>query len=150
MDDVKYANIKDAEHMAMKLQARAEKLTRGDISSANLAEMGHPYKRKRRWLTVRQKIARAFIGTPGLLPINIQTGNLRRNMFVYVKPQGFRAEIWLRDRAKYASFQLDPENRGTTRMRPRGFWLELLNSYRQYALNTQIRIMKRNGVFKNP
>jgi hypothetical protein len=126
-------NYRNAERMREKLEKRGKQLMSGSISTEQLRVLGHPYKRDRRLYTTSQRSARAFQGRVNLLPINVQHENGLRSRFqVYLVRLTDAVQIRFRDNSPHAQFQIDPANEGTRNMRPRGFMIALLDSYRKY------------------
>jgi hypothetical protein len=89
-------------------RADALKLTSGNLSTAQLRAMGHPYARRHRNTLIPP------------LPINRQTGRLQASLRVFRRGED-RAQLQFT--APHARFVLAPQ--GTARMLPRGLWMEL-------------------------
>lgn len=127
---------KEAERLRKRVEKRALQLTSGTRTTYELRLLGHPYKRAQRRYTANERLARASLKTARLLPINRQTGRLQEQMKVIAVVRRFGnrqiLSLRLRNRAPYALYQLDPENKGTKTMRPRGFWKALQKSMTTY------------------
>lgn len=128
----------EARSIVQRLEIRAAQLTSGGLPTSVLRDMGYPYARKRRRLTTRQRSARRLLGRVRLLPINVQTNTLRSSIQIYPRfwtsGNGMRIAFWLKSDVPYASFQLDPKDRGTKHMKPRGFWKALNEHLKKYEL----------------
>lgn len=86
----------------------AVRLTSGTLSARQLRAMGHPYARRHRNPLIPP------------LPINRQTGRLQASLRVFRRGE---TQAVLQFTAPHAKFVLAPM--GTTRMLPRGFWIEM-------------------------
>ncbi len=110
-------------------------LTSGSISAKTLAKLGHPFGRgqspqKRgagnmnlaRRATSKKKLAKAGMrGRVPLLPINVQSGRLRRSFRVV----GTGTSVSVNNSAPYARYILNPQ--GTKYMVGRGFGGQIAN-----------------------
>lgn len=110
-----------------------DELTAGSVSTRQLRSMGHPFGRSGGQGSdtggrgVRKKLG--VVGSKGQtthrggvlrpLPINRQTGKLRRGKFVR-GPMGIRRAYDIGSSAPYEPFILSPT--GTSKMVARGFW----------------------------
>ena len=127
---------KEAERLVKRMNTRVQGLLSGTRTTKELMYLGHPYKRSRRRYSERERQARAVLKTARLLPINAQTGRLKKATHVYAVVTKFgshqRIGLRLKSTADYALYQIDPEGKGTKTMRPRGFWKALMKSYQKY------------------
>lgn len=101
------------------VKAQAERLVSGNIKTANLREFGHPYAKRHLGRRNTQVVA-----VP-MLPINVQTGQLRRSLRVFRRTVGKTTRYQLQFTSPHASV-LTPG--GTEFMRDRSFW-KALNEY---------------------
>lgn len=118
---------------AEKARERALLLTSGTVSSATLAEMGHPFGRNpakgRRKGSMRGNLPR--------LPINRQTGALQKSLRIIPTPSGWRLQFT----APHSPFILAPG--GTRKMVARGFW-SALRSYMAPSLRRELKNLYRS------
>lgn len=127
----------EADRLVKRMNTRVQGLLSGRLSTEQLTFMGHPYRRSRRRLTSNQRAFRQNTGLRArLLPINVQSGALKEGTHVYAVVRRFGSHqtivLKLRSNVAYALYQLDPENKGTKYMKPRGFWKALQKSYVKY------------------
>lgn len=138
----------EADRLVKRMNSRVQQLLSGTRSTYELRLLGHPYKRSRRRYTTNQRAARAALSPVRLLPINAQTGNLKKQTHVYAVVRKFgsyqRIILKLKSTVAYSLYQIDPDNRGTKYMKPRGLWKALQKSLRTYDAG-QIRNARRKA-----
>lgn len=120
------------------IKQEAYNLVSGDISSQTLAAYGHPFG----------KGASARAGCIGdirisvnPLPINVQSGELRKSLRVFRRQRGGET-IWQVQFTSSHSIVTSPD--GTPTMIGRGFWTTL-NQFAQPLLAQRLREAKRAG-----
>lgn len=109
------------EHEAMVDRVRQEMfgLVSGTTSARTLRKMGHPFSRNR--ATKRKKGGK--FSSIRTLPVNRQSGGLRRSLFKRKKKLREGHVIDVGFSIHYAKYILSPD--GTKNMRARGYWREV-------------------------
>lgn len=103
------------EQFVGEVKAEANRLVSGGIKTANLREFGHPYARRHGKRNTR------VVLTP-LLPVNVQTGQLRRSLRVFRRTVG-KSTVWQLQFTSPHVIVTRPG--GTATMKDRGFWKEM-------------------------
>lgn len=114
--------------LADKMMAHAQDQTSGPISSKQLAAMGHPFGRGAGRITAKGKLRVTARGSAPLLPINKQSGELKRSW-----------RLFRRNTASGQMFQLQPTSPhaivlrpgGTKKMVARGFWTMMKTEFKK-------------------
>lgn len=130
------------EHEAMVDDVREDAfdLTSGNVSTKQLRRKGHPFARSRSLVRTTGKGGRR--SPVPKLPINRQTGRLRRSLTVHKRYDGPRGQvIVLYFAAPHARFVLALG--GTRRMVARGFWRELMKRSRMAQLRSRRRFRSK-------
>ncbi|MBN9504002.1 MAG: hypothetical protein BGO01_03660 [Armatimonadetes bacterium 55-13] len=120
--------------MVEDLNREAQDLSSGRVSTRTLRRMGHPFGRRmgsksnlktRRTTWARQR------GKLPTLPINVQSGLLRRSWIIRRTPRRGFGQRWdMRNRAPYSKYVLSPG--GTSKMVTRPLWRVLKQSWRKH------------------
>lgn len=132
---VKAASKKEAASIAAQYRQHGVGLLSGTRTTRELRRMRHPFARAHGSIqavsgktgniyrvSATNARARATAGFLPLLPINRQSGRLLQAFRVVPVSSGDGYVFFVRDSVPYALYQIDPDNRGTRRMLPRGFW----------------------------
>lgn len=102
--------------------------TSGAISSAELARRGHPFGRGRGRINAKGRMRVGLKGIVPKLPINAQTGELRRSWRLMRRPSASGQVLQLQPTSPHA-IVLRPG--GTRNMVARGFWTMMRAAYRR-------------------
>jgi hypothetical protein len=115
-----------AQGMVNDMKQEALRLTSGTVSSDTLRAMGHPYARRR----TQGRRRGGQRGSLPRLPINVQTGTLRKSLRVF-KRTSHRGISWQLQFTSPHAIVLSPG--GTSTMVARGFWAAMKQHYNQKA-----------------
>ena len=135
-----FAETEDTANEALRI---AHRLTSGVYRQEQFNRMGHPFAR--RFRPESRGIGRRYghAGTFPLLPINVQSGRLRRSFRKLRRPGRDKGEVvWIiTNTAPHARFILSPT--GTRHMIPRPFWAELSRQTQQHGRRHVVAAFRR-------
>lgn len=119
-----------AEHRRLveQMLGHAVAQTSGPISSATLRALGHPFGRGRGRINAKGRMRIGPKGVAPKLPINAQTGELRRSWRITRKPVATGQVFELAPTSPHA-IVLAPG--GTKRMVARGFWTMMRTEFKR-------------------
>ncbi len=140
---IRRAVFAETEDTANEALRTAQRLTSGPYRQEQFNRMGHPFAR--RFNPASKGIGRRFFhaGVFPLLPINAQSGQLRRSFRKLRRPGRDKSEVVfiITNTAPHARFILSPT--GTRYQVPRPFWKELTRLTRQYGQRHTIAAFRR-------
>lgn len=127
---------KEVEKIAEEYLQDAIAFTGGGISKKTLAKMGHPYGRGPN--PAKRHAAGLKRGKAPMLPINMQSGRLRRGWYLKRRSQSGRAVFVIGNSARHARYILSPW--GTKKMVGRRLW-----GHPSYAKGAPMGELARRG-----